>query len=522
MDTFNEVKETLHTKFGEYQDFNIIENRPSYTVFTFKKEQEDYRIISRNTSITGTERQRPQLRVFWDKIKEHASKSKELNEKFFCAIHCSSNPDILNFDDEFSFWEYIVFLESDFNVNLERVDIRAVYDELEDHLKDGPKDYIKIIVPDIRNPHVKYASAFKLENIDKIDQYLNYYDNRVNSTFAQTFEEGIEVDYDAKSILYNGAPGTGKSYQLNSDALEFNTRKVRITFYPNLTYGQFVGVFKPYPEGDSITYRYIPGPLLKQLVNALLDEDNNYLLIIEELNRGNASAIFGDTFQLFDRNQNGQSEFPIHIDYDLNYYFENEVYPNHPQEKVDSMKSKLENGLIFPSNFYIWATMNNADQGVLPMDTAFTRRWDKSINIGINDAFNNNKEEFETYNKIEVKIENESSKKGLITWNDMRQFINRELTKMRVPEDKLLGPYFISRNILQSSNDKVTETFKDKVLSYLFEDAIKQRRTSFFTLPEEKLIYSELVNYFEKIGIKIFHAYEEVNECIELIDSDIE
>ena len=133
-----------------------------------------------------------------------------------------------------------------------------------------------------------------------------------------------------------------------------------------------------------------------------------------------------------------------------------------------------------------------------------------------------NAKEITAKNKIEVTIENESSQKGLITWNDMREFINRELTKLRVPEDKLLGPYFISRNILQSSNDKVTETFKDKVLSYLFEDAIKQRRTSFFTLPEEKLIYSELVNYFEEIGIKIFHEYEEINECIELIDSDTE
>ncbi|MFJ5477284.1 AAA family ATPase [Enterococcus faecium] len=280
-----------------------------------------------------------------------------------------------------------------------------------------------------------------------------------------------------RQYIYFGAPGTGKSYQLNKDSKLFLPDKIeRVTFHPNMTYGQFVGVFKPFPiEGDKITYRYVPGALMNQLVEALLHPESAFLLIVEELNRANVAAAFGDMFQLLDRKSDFSSEYPINISEDLNWYFENVIYKEPRNLKyVDNMKQSIKNGLIFPSNFYIWTTMNSADQGVMPMDTAFKRRWEQRY-FGINDSYNMNEVEFSQYKKIIVKTLVGSDAPGLIAWNDIREFLNERLTLMKVPEDKLMGPYFISKSILESTNEQLTESFKTKVLMYLFDDAAKQR-----------------------------------------------
>lgn len=343
--------------------------------------------------------------------------------------------------------------------------------------------------------------------------------NNQNSIISDSSLENLKDEY--RQYIYFGAPGTGKSYQLKYDSLIFSDENIKRTiFHSNTTYSNFVGSFRPFPIKikdsdniliDSITYRYVPGVLMKQLTNALLNPDKGYLLIIEELNRANAPAAFGDMFQLLDRDINHQSEYPIDISEDIQYYFDNIVYSEaESEEAVLSMKNKIKNGLIFPNNLFIWATMNSSDQGVMPMDTAFKRRWEQKY-FGIN--CNYDESSFNSFCKINIKYDKINAK---ISWNDIRMFLNNKLSSdLRVSEDKLMGPYFLSHYTLMSSDDMLTESFKNKVLMYLFDDAAKQRRSDLFNISNNRMMYSEILNEFNENGISIFKDYDQLVDKLE-------
>lgn len=341
--------------------------------------------------------------------------------------------------------------------------------------------------------------------------------------WANLFEQNIEVVFSSelknssRQVIYFGAPGTGKSYQLKNDSeLFFKKNLERVTFHPNMSYGQFIGAFKPFPYREQttneskITYKFVPGVLMKLLMKALSSPNEAFLLIIEEINRANVSAVFGDFFQLLDRDETNISEYPIAINEDIKYYLEEEIYINSETYNVENIHKAIQNGLVLPSNLFLWGTMNSSDQGVLPMDTAFKRRWEQKY-FGINQAYENNKEEFKSYSKIicgERKIQ----------WNMIREFLNKQLIKVNVPEDKLMGPYFISKNILNSSEEMLTNSFKNKVLMYLFEDAGKQYRRNLFNLAPDKMIYSEVIKAFDEIGLELFK--ESNHLIIGLIEND--
>ncbi|MES9683718.1 AAA family ATPase [Gottfriedia acidiceleris] len=333
-----------------------------------------------------------------------------------------------------------------------------------------------------------------------------------------------ELKQEFRQYIYFGAPGTGKSYQLAKDSKLFGNNIERVTFHPNMSYGQFVGVFKPFPtkvpvrdmegkivendEGivwdEKITYKFIPGSLIKQLVQALLHPKTAYLLIVEELNRANVAASFGDMFQLLDRKSDYFSEYPIAISEDLQHYFDNVYADKENKPYIENMKETLKEGLVFPDNFFIWSTMNSADQGVMPMDTAFKRRWEQKY-FSVNEAWDSEegKQRFAEYSKINLPNGDE------ISWNVLRRLINDILSDYKnIPEDKLLGPYFISENILRSGNEAVTGSFKTKVLMYLFDDVAKIHRDKLFN-GVEKMRYSEVVKKFEKDGLALFNISDE-------------
>lgn len=311
-----------------------------------------------------------------------------------------------------------------------------------------------------------------------------------------------DLDKEHRQIIYFGAPGTGKSFQLNEDSKKFNSSNVeRVTFHRSMTYGQFIGVFKPFPNQDSITYKYVPGFLMSQLIRALLNPNEAYLLIIEEINRADVSSVFGDFFQLLDRNSENISMYPISISYDFKYYLDNELkndLSNISDNQISELKNDLQSGLYLPSNLFIWATMNSADQGVISMDTAFKRRWEQKY-FGINDLYESNRSDFDMFYKIK------NGSNGSISWNDLRQQINAKLIILKVPEDKLLGPYFISKRILESDEDIVTESFESKVIMYLFDDVVRHNRQDFFNIEEERMIYSEIIKDFQEKGISVFN-----------------
>lgn len=305
---------------------------------------------------------------------------------------------------------------------------------------------------------------------------------------------------ESKQKIYYGAPGTGKSYKLNCDSLMFEQDYRRVTFHPNMLYGEFIGSFKPFPTKEKntpITYKFVAGALIKSIVSALKNPDKPYLLIIEEINRANVSATFGETFQLLDRNKDGQSEYPIDISDDLRLYLNEEIFENQdlPKEIVQNAKVLLNNGLVFPKNLYIWASMNSSDQGVLPLDTAFKRRWDFEY-FSVDDAYYDNEELFKDFASIYL------NDNKTIDWNTLRMFINDRLSYLNIPEDKLLGPFFISKNVLESDERTVTKTFENKVLMYLFEDIGSQYRNKIFNVSKMRL--STIRDEFKEKGIEIF------------------
>lgn len=307
-------------------------------------------------------------------------------------------------------------------------------------------------------------------------------------------------------ILY-GAPGTGKSFELKS-RIEGGTKKhskglfpneelrKRITFHPNYSYRNFVGSYKPKPiyrEGDTdkkyydsskkesnqsleplIEYVFEAGPLLEMYVKAHHNPDHNFVIIIEELNRANPAAVFGDMFQLLDR-KDGVSEYPITLEPAANDYL---------------ISKGIDSGQIaLPSNLYLWATMNNADQGVMPMDSAFKRRW--SFEYMALDE-----------NEKEVKDQLISFPWGTtIKWNKFRDKINTELIGLNINEDKLIGPFFLKEEELENP-----KAILNKLLLYLKDDVLKYNSGIF---KKELKTFSKIVESYnadknvfeEKLGL---------------------
>jgi hypothetical protein len=277
------------------------------------------------------------------------------------------------------------------------------------------------------------------------------------------------------NLIVYGAPGTGKSHFLEDKSSVFGTRRSRITFYPDYSYAKFVGNYKPttyYKFGGTneyrdsrdsseknllilnepvIDYTFIPGPFLKALT-AALKSDEPYLLLIEEINRASAAAVFGETFQLLDR-KNGQSVYKVILSDEAMRYLKVELGTDY---------NKIIDGIHLPPNLYIWATMNSADQGVFHMDAAFKRRWNFEYI-----ALNENEEE---HSETEILFGAKKYK-----WNLFRKVINDFLIAKKIPEDRLIGPFFMSKEELSKSS-----SIKNKLLLYLREDVMRHNHRQFF------------------------------------------
>lgn len=285
---------------------------------------------------------------------------------------------------------------------------------------------------------------FEFKNkITKPDQvtYLNQ-DNIIGiSNFDAARETGA-----ANVILY-GVPGAGKSHMIKEEYCSDEKYIERVVFHPDYTYSDFVGQILPRVDGDNLKYEFTPGPFTKILKKAQDDPGNKYYLIVEEINRGNAPAIFGEIFQLLDRvDEEGDAALVGESQYGItNYDIAQAVYGDEDHQ------------VKIPSNLYILATMNTADQNVFTLDTAFQRRWDMKMirnDIPMNE---------------DLKIEGTK-----ITWGAFASVINEVIinysSEMMSSEDKRLGAYFVKKNQLS------VEKFPEKVLKYLWDDAFKMDR----------------------------------------------
>ena len=206
--------------------------------------------------------------------------------------------------------------------------------------------------------------------------------------------------------------------------------------------------------GSNITYSFRKGPFIQILEKAILNPDINYFLVIEELNRANTAAVFGEIFQLLDRDDEGKSEYPILIqDEDLYDALEETLGSEH--------EFIVKRHLIISSNLSIIATMNSSDQAVFPLDTAFKRRW----------IFEYLPIDFTNCATGEIPIHH--AVLPHVEWKTLAQTINTVLVQLKVVEDKLIGPWFIKDSDLVE--DQAEQTFIGKICSYLWDDALKYK-----------------------------------------------
>lgn len=292
--------------------------------------------------------------------------------------------------------------------------------------------------------------------------------------------------------IYYGAPGTGKSKTIKD--LTFGESVIRTTFHPDSDYASFVGTYKPITEEvdlrdcngkkvideetnevvteERIAYKFIPQAFLEAYVKAWkkLGSSKKQFLIIEEINRGNCAQIFGDLFQLLDRNEYGFSDYPIVADKDMQKYLEkefegweitnkDEINQLYGEANMVSLIMKGER-LVLPSNLYIWATMNTSDQSLFPIDSAFKRRWDwkyvpiregrdKETNAPLNWYINTGDKQYK--------------------WWSFISKVNELIGSLTNSEDKKLGYFFCKAK----DGEIDADLFVSKVIFYLWNDVFK-------------------------------------------------
>lgn len=344
--------------------------------------------------------------------------------------------------------------------------------------------------------------------------------------------------YSLQQIHY-GAPGTGKSHIVKKRTEGESV--VRTTFHPDSDYSTFVGCYKPTTKEvemrdvtgkviiehglpvteNRIIYQFVDQAFLQAYIKAWkfyaeAEEGvapKKQFLIIEEINRGNCAQIFGDLFQLLDRNDSGFSEYFIHADKDMQKHLSNafkdylikdshkdainSLYP-----KEDDVVAKVLSGeiLLLPNNLYIWATMNTSDQSLFPIDSAFKRRWDW---------------EYEPikYKNINWVIDIEGSK---YLWTSFQREINKRIFDATNSEDKMLGDYFVN-----PTDGVITEKILlNKILFYLWNDVCKDGEGDIFkTTDNEEVTFSDLHSDGGKDMLIAMMKYLKVQEIVEDTDA---
>ena len=337
---------------------------------------------------------------------------------------------------------------------------------------------------------------FKAYNTKGGNQYSNALETYLKFLHAkEIFAEETKPKYSpilSLQQIYYGAPGTGKSKAIKD--LTFGESVIRTTFHPDSDYASFVGTYKPITEEvvlrdcygkkviddetkevvkeERIAYKFIPQAFLEAYVNAWkkLGSGKKQYLIIEEINRGNCAQIFGDLFQLLDRNEYGFSDYPIVADKDMQKYLEKEFegWEITNKDKINqlygeaNMVSLILKGeqLVLPSNLYIWATMNTSDQSLFPIDSAFKRRWDWKY-VPIREG-----RDKETNAPLNWYIN--TGDKQYNWWSFISQ-INKLIGSLTNSEDKKLGYFFCKAK----DGEIDADLFVSKVIFYLWNDVFK-------------------------------------------------
>ena len=531
-----------------------------------------------NIAITGTERKKPQIRVFLHEFKHVLNYAKEKNYRFFLFTIFSKSQSMAKGLNAFDPHEYIVSLETNLDNETSRRDLRSLYDFVQTYVGNGGMSKFIRCPKESHNAGINQASFIYIGNKNNrekkfFEDYITYFDNRpyMQSAGSPAFNYNtteFEDAYDLPvQIIYYGVPGCGKSHQVNKKTKfipDYN--KIRTVFHPEYTNADFIGQILPEvcvdTNGHSVVeYKFNPGPFTEIVRRAYLNPDENFYLVIEEINRGNAAAIFGEMFQLLDRLDADEKADEVSSEHvygkgwssygvdnpDINAYIRNQLVisserPEHCSKVYGSgedadprlyksvdiesenvtvtWREKNENGFTpksrhihfsantairLPPNLSIYATMNTSDQNVFTLDNAFQRRWDMEL------VPNTCKWDDEDHKK------QAQSKVGdtEICWETFRKAINSEISDGDFfnADDKQLGLFFI-----EAEGDKIDgKKFANKVLKYLWADVFKRNTDKIFKSENLSKMVDDFTgaDAFDKVFVEDFvKSLNDANDAI--------
>ena len=365
------------------------------------------------------------------------------------------------------------------------------------------------------------------ENVEEI--------KKTNEDVGEVKKQNNTNSITPSQIIYYGVPGCGKSYEVNkviNDELDKYSvadkeyHKVRCVFHPEYCNADFVGQIYPYvkPDNGGVEYRFKPGPFAEIVRRAYRNPAEPFFLVIEEINRGNAAAIFGEMFQLLDRirPEDGPEELSGNIyntgwssygvtNIDVNAYIRQKSTDNPEKIEYDDsvpygneIKFINNTAVRLPPNLSIYATMNTNDQNVFTMDNAFQRRFKSKM---IRNVLDENSAQYKT----------EIDDTG-VYWGDFRKWINEKIllpqTAVLKADDKCLGGWFITGEKINGVDKIKKEDFAEKVLKYLWDDVFKRNKSGEIFVKDDKVnSLSDLIDAFEtSVGFESFEKIFKMND----------
>ncbi len=346
----------------------------------------------------------------------------------------------------------------------------------------------QVLLDLINNPQFKTRNGW--DNL----HLLTYSDSEESNFINDASSNSVEINENLRekggeNIILYGVPGSGKSHTIRIKYPQNEYIFEKLVFHPDYSYSDFVGQIMPIVKDEIVSYEFIPGPFTNILKKAYNNPSRKYVLVIDEINRGNAPAIFGEVFQLLDRDKDGNSNYAINNDNIAKIVYEGDT----------------QRHIKIPSNLWIIATMNTSDQNVFTLDTAFQRRFSMQL---IRNSFDKNKEEFESEEKYN-EYKNFIDKKILntdVTWQKFCKTINSIISKsnndINSMEDKRLGVFFVKTDDLESK-----EKFAHKVLRYLWDDVFKFDKDKLFNKNKYHTLEEVIKGFVDEDGKSQFDIF---------------
>lgn len=349
-------------------------------------------------------------------------------------------------------------------------------------------------------------SLFQLESFEE-STYESYDSEHSNDTSIDSVPVvTAKIDYDnverlevgTNTLLY-GVPGAGKSYTIEREYVKKENPRERLVFHPDYTYSDFVGQILPVVNEDgegnkNVSYEFTPGPFTTILKDAYTNPMVEHFLVIEEINRGNAPAIFGEIFQLLDR------KTEIDPTNDDGFPLRTSEYEISNADVAKYVYGDKRHKIRIPSNLSIIGTMNTSDQNVFTLDTAFQRRWDMRL---IENRFKSDDSELAEATILDTSV----------TWEKFCTSINDIIldknVRMTSSEDKRLGTHFIHVSDLQPAEDdeRHRRLFPEKVIKYLWDDAFKFTREEIFDVASYNSLEKIIRKFIDSEGDEKFNIF---------------